>query len=92
MSREEMIRRLVAFSVQTARQESQAYWLHELFEKGFVGYRNFSDGKLKRELQLRGLDEIDDAYADDEPEELVLEDLDDSISSLANQRTDGMNT
>jgi hypothetical protein len=54
-----------------------------LFEKGVVGYRNFSDSKLRRELQLRGLDEIDDAYADDEPEEPVLDELTDSISSLA---------
>jgi hypothetical protein len=83
MSREEMIRRLVAFSVQTARQEAQGYWLQELFEKGFGGYRNFSVAKLRRELQLRGLDEIDDVYGDDELEEPVLDDLDDSISSLA---------
>lgn len=78
-----MIRKLVAFSVQEALQESQPYWLHELFEKGFAGYRNFSDGKLRRELQLRGLDEADDALADDEAEDPIAEELADSISGLA---------
>ncbi|MBI4205219.1 MAG: hypothetical protein HY527_09350 [Betaproteobacteria bacterium] len=82
MSREEMIRRLVAFSVRSALQQSQPYWLNELFEKGFSGYRNFSDGKLRRELQLRGLDETDEMDADDEPEEPVLDELTDSISGL----------
>ena len=83
MNREEMIRRLVAFSVQAALSESQPYWLHELFEKGFAGYRNFSSGKLRRELQLRGLDEVGEVDPDDEPEEPFAEDLADSISSLA---------
>jgi hypothetical protein len=83
MSREEMIRRLVAFSVQAALHESQSYWLHELFEKGFAGYRSFSDGKLRRELQLRGLDEVDDEYDDAEPVETCVEYLRDSISGLA---------
>lgn len=80
-----MIRRLVSFSVQAALSESQPYWLHELFEKGFAGYRNFSPGKLRRELQLRGLDDVEDVDADpdDESDELVAEDLADSISSLA---------
>lgn len=77
-----MIRRLVAFSVRSALQQSQPYWLNELFEKGFSGYRNFSDGKLRRELQLRGLDETDEMDADDEPEEPVLDELTDSISGL----------
>jgi hypothetical protein len=83
MNREEMIRRLVAFSVQAALSEAQPYWLHELFEKGFAGYRNFSPGKLRRELQLRGLDDVDDADPDDEPEEPIAEDLAYSISGLA---------
>lgn len=83
MSREEMIRRLVAFSVEAALSESQPYWLHELFENGFAGYRNFSPGKLRRELQLRGLEDVDDADPDDEPEEPFAEELADSISSLA---------
>lgn len=82
MNREEMIRRLVAFSVQTALQESKGYWLHELFEKGFTGYRNFSDTKLRRELQLRGLDVDDEMYSDEESEEPV-EELADSLPGLA---------
>lgn len=65
MNKEEMIRKLVAHSVKTALSESKHYWLNDLFEKGFTGYRNLSRGQLKAELQMRGLstDDEDDAYA-----------------------------
>lgn len=86
LSREEMIRRLVAFSVRAALQESQPYWLNELFEKGFTGYRNFSDGKLRRELQLRGLDDSDDADGEDEPDEFITDEWTGSIPGLVNDR------
>ena len=65
MNKEEMIRKLVAHSVKTALSESKQYWLNDLFEKGFTGYRNLSRGQLKAELQMRGLsaDADDDVYA-----------------------------
>jgi hypothetical protein len=88
MTRKEMIRKLVALSVDTALAESHRYWLSEVFEKGFVGYGNFSDGQLLREMQLRGLiaptdlaeddDELDDAAA--------LDALDRSLPDLPAER------
>jgi hypothetical protein len=72
-TKDEMIRRLVAYSVKTALSESKPYWLSDLFEKGFAGYRNLSRGQLVAELQMRGLDDDgDDAMPDDD-----LADLDD---------------
>ena len=38
VTKEEMIRKLVAHSVKTALAESKPYWLGELFEKGFAGF------------------------------------------------------
>ena len=87
MTRKEMIRKLVALSVDTALAESQRYWLSEVFEKGFVGYGNFSDGQLLREMQLRGLaaptDVADDDELDDEP---AFDALDRSIPDLPSGR------
>jgi hypothetical protein len=80
MTRKEMIRKLVALSVDTALAESQRYWLSEVFEKGFVGYGNFSDGQLLREMQLRGLAAPTDVPEDDD-------DLDDSPALDALDRT-----
>lgn len=83
MTREEMIRRLVAYSVEEAVREPQAYWLRELFEKGFAGYCKYSSTKLKRELEMRGLDATEEDYGDDEADDYVQDDLTDSLSALA---------
>jgi hypothetical protein len=87
MARKEMIRKLVSLSVDTALAESHRYWLSEVFEKGFVGYGNFSDGQLLREMQLRGLaapDEVpDDDLDDDEP---ALDAFDRSLPDLPAER------
>lgn len=85
MNREEMIRRLVSYSVEAAVREPQAYWLQELFEKGFAGYRRFSDSKLRRELELRGLDEAIEA----ETEEDACDDgdIDEAPTALASYAT-----
>ncbi len=76
MNKEEMIRMLVAHSVQTALSEPKHYWLNELFEKGFTGYRNLARGELMRELQMRGLDEECDGGDAPDPED-ELADYDD---------------
>jgi hypothetical protein len=84
MTREEMIRRLVAYSVEEAVREPQAYWLRELFEKGFAGYRKYSSTKLKRELEMRGFDAtVEEEYGEDEADDYVQDDLTDSLSALA---------
>lgn len=83
MNREDMIRRLVSYSVEAALREQQTYWLQELFEKGFAGYRNYSDSRLRRELELRGLRATDDAYGDDETDEFIADDVPDAISGYA---------
>ena len=82
MTRKEMIRRLVALSVDTALAESQRYWLSEVFEKGFVGYGNFSDGQLLREMQLRGLAAAEDLPEDDAEDDADFERLDRSLPDL----------
>jgi hypothetical protein len=68
-SRVEMIRQLVDHSVSSALAESQQYWIREIFENGFVGYRQFSEPQLRLEMQLRGLDvpaDVDDQEDDDD--------------------------
>lgn len=83
MNRNEMIERLVNFSVETALQNPQAGpqsdLLREIFEKGLDGFRRMPMKNLERELQLRGLigyDEPDDAFEDsadcDESELMVM--------------------
>ena len=89
MTRKEMIRKLVALSVDTALAESHRYWLSEVFEKGFVGYGNFSDGQLLREMQLRGLAAPTDVAEDDELElddEPSVDILDRSLPDLPAER------
>lgn len=71
MNKEEMVRTLVAYSVKTALSESKHYWLSDLFEKGFAGYRNLSRGQLVRELQMRGLETTNESAMEE------LEDFDD---------------
>ncbi len=71
MTKEQMIHKLVSHSVQTALSESKRYWLSDLFERGFAGYRNYSADQLRRELQLRGLAGTED--------ELLDEDIEDDI-------------
>ena len=70
-SRKEMIRQLVEHSVNNAQAETGKYWLREIFENGFIGYREYADHQLQLEMQLRGLeaspeiadeDEIDDDF------------------------------
>jgi hypothetical protein len=89
MTRKDMIRKLVALSVDTALAESQRYWLSEVFEKGFVGYGNFSDGQLLREMQLRGLaapDEVPDDDIDDMEGDPSFDALDHSLADLPAER------
>lgn len=57
----EMIRKLVAHSVSTAMEEGQHHWLNEVFENGFIGYKNISNEQLRTEMKLHGLDSFDDA-------------------------------
>lgn len=69
-----MVRRLVAYSVKTALTEPKQYWLNDVFEKGFTGYRNLSRLQLAQELQLRGLEEPEaDAACDELPDEEALD-------------------
>jgi hypothetical protein len=87
MTRKEMIRKLVALSVDTALAESHRYWLSEVFEKGFVGYGNFSDGQLLREMQLRGLAAPTDVHEDDELDDgPSIDALDRAIPDLPSSR------
>jgi hypothetical protein len=87
MTRKDMIRKLVALSVETALAESHRYWLSEVFEKGFVGYGNFSDGQLLREMQLRGLAAPNDvAEEDDLDDGLSLDTLDRTLPDIGSER------
>jgi hypothetical protein len=73
MNRDEMIRKLVQHSVKTAVAESRHYWLAEMFEKGFAGYRNLSRRQLVQELQMRGLEKLADEFEDDDQDDLDLD-------------------
>lgn len=83
MTREDMIRRLVAYSVEEAVREPHAYWLQELFEKGFSGYRRFSSSKLKQELELRGLDSVEEEDCEEDVEDDMTDELSASITAIA---------
>jgi hypothetical protein len=74
MGKEEMIRKLVQHSVKTALAESKHYWLCDVFEKGFTGYRNLSRAQLTQELQLRGLAKNEAEFDDDDLDDIDLED------------------
>lgn len=78
-----MIRRLVTYSVEEAVREPHAYWLQELFEKGFSGYRRLPSSKLKQELELRGLDTTEEEYGEEDVEEDVAAELSASITAIA---------
>lgn len=82
MTREEMIRLLVEFSVKAALGDPHRYWLCELFERGFVGYRKYSDRRLWRELQLRGLVEPQDQLVDSDPEDDAADDAADGAAGI----------
>jgi hypothetical protein len=73
MNRDEMIRKLVQHSVKAALAESRHYWLSEMFEKGFAGYRSLSRKQLLQELQMRGLEKPADDFDDDDIDELDLD-------------------
>lgn len=67
-SRQEMINQLVENSLACALSEAQPFWLREIFENGFVGYRHFTDRQLALEMQFRGLGAAAD-IADEEAED-----------------------
>ena len=79
MNKEEMVRTLVAYSVKSALSEPKHYWLSDLFEKGFAGYRNLTRGQLVQELQMRGLEATNDC----EMEEMEDDDLDVELDDYA---------
>ena len=72
-----MVRKLVAYSVTTALAEPKHYWLSDVFEKGFTGYRNLSRSQLAQELQMRGLEESDGAGGEELEEDAACDDLPD---------------
>jgi hypothetical protein len=80
MTKEEMVHKLVAHSVQAALADSKRYWLSDVFERGFAGYRNYSADRLRRELQLRGLSQPVDELMDEDAG--ADEDWDDGTESL----------
>jgi hypothetical protein len=84
MNKEEMVRTLVAYSVKSALSEPKHYWLSDLFEKGFAGYRNLTRGQLVQELEMRGLEATNDC----EMEELEdFDGLDVELGDYADART-----
>lgn len=67
--RAEMIGQLVEHSVSKAKSEANAYWMRDIFEKGFAGYSKFSDQQLRVEMQLRGLETSADAFEDEDEDD-----------------------
>lgn len=72
MNKQEMVRRLVADSVNTALRETQCGLLQTMFEKGFMGYSNMPTERLKKEMSLRGLDIYPEEHEDDDYEDATL--------------------
>lgn len=71
-NRKEMIRQLVEHSVNNALAESGKYWMREIFENGFIGYREYSDNQLRLEMQLRGLEESPELSEEDSDDDFVF--------------------
>ena len=78
MNKQEMVDRLVTYSLQTLSEEPAREGLQELYRKGFSGFANMSERRLKLELEFRGLiafdesEQIDDEDADYEASEDAL--------------------
>jgi len=77
MNRESIIQKLIENRVDNIARHGCGIWLHEILERGFIGFANMSDAELSREMRHRGIkceienkpwpvDEDDD---DPEPEE-----------------------
>lgn len=72
MGKSEMIKRLVACSVETAISESPNHWLQEIFEKGFIGYSKLSESQLLMEFEMHGLIQSEDNFDDEAQDAEVL--------------------
>lgn len=77
MNKQEMVDRLVTYSLQALSEEPAREGLQELYRKGFSGFANMSERRLKQELEFRGL------IAFDEPEQVDDEDADYEVSEDA---------
>lgn len=77
MGKSEMIKRLVARSVETAISESPNSWLEEIFEQGFMGYSKLSEAQLLMELEMHGLIQSEDHFDDEaqDADDLCFNDL-----------------
>lgn len=84
MNKHEMVRRLVADSVNTALEETQCGLLQTMFEKGFMGFSNMPAERLRKEMSLRGLDTRNEEHEDDDYEDATLL----VLSSFASARSE----
>jgi hypothetical protein len=80
MNREAIIQKLIESQVDYITRHGCGIWLHDILERGFVGFGNMSDEQLLQEMRERGIkceienkpwpvDEDDDDPEPDEDEE-----------------------
>jgi hypothetical protein len=80
MNRELIIQKLIESRVDYITRHGCGIWLHEILERGFIGFANMPDAQLAREMRQRGIkceienkpwpvDEDDDDPESEEDEE-----------------------
>jgi hypothetical protein len=75
MNKHEMVNRLVAHCLQTLSADSTHEGVGELYRRGFSGFANMPERRLRQEMEFRGLIEADEPeQIDDGTDEDVSED------------------
>jgi hypothetical protein len=81
MNRELIIQKLIESKVDYITRHGCGIWLHDILERGFIGFGNMPDEQLLREMRQRGIrcemenkpwpvdEDDDDCEADDDEED-----------------------
>ncbi len=93
MNRDLIIQSLIESQVDYINRHGCGLWLHNVLERGFIGFGNMSDAQLLLELRQRGLkDEFDEKpWPVDEEDDDESEPDDEDIRQMLGERViDGM--
>jgi hypothetical protein len=88
MNRELIIQKLIESKVDYITRHGCGIWLHDILERGFVGFANMPDEQLLREMRQRGIKcEMDNTpWPLDEDDDEDPEPEDDDVRRLIGER------
>ena len=87
MNRELIIQKLIESQVDYITRHGCGLWLHNIMERGFIGFDNMSDEQLLLEIRGRGLlDEFDKNLRPVDDEDVEPEPEDDDIWRMIGER------